>query len=58
MAAHSMSKQLPVEFVFQLFSLLIAVLLVHGLYVSLIRPNADAILQEQAFRIQDLGDGP
>jgi biopolymer transport protein ExbB/TolQ len=53
MAAPSMSKQLPVEFVFQLFSLLIAILLVHGIYVSLIRPNADAILQEQALRMQE-----
>jgi len=48
-----MSKPLPVEFVFQSFSLLIAVLLVHGVYVSLIRPNADAILREQALEMQE-----
>ncbi len=48
-----MSKPFPVEFVFQSFSLLIAVLLVHGIYVSLIRPNADAILREQALEMQE-----
>ncbi len=48
-----MSKPLPVEFIFQSFSLLIAVLLVHGIYVSLIRPNADAILRDQALAMQE-----
>jgi biopolymer transport protein ExbB/TolQ len=45
-----MKRQLPVEFIFQLFSLIIAVIIVHGVYVSVIRPNASAILEEQ--RIQ------
>lgn len=45
-----MKRQLPVEFIFQLFSLFIAVIIVHGVYVSIIRPNAVAILEEQAIQ--------
>ncbi len=46
-----MKKQLPVEFIFQLFSLIISVIIVHGIYVSIIRPNAAAILEEQAIQM-------
>ncbi|MBT4160162.1 MAG: MotA/TolQ/ExbB proton channel family protein [Gammaproteobacteria bacterium] len=46
-----MKKQLPVEFIFQLFSLIIAVIIIHAIYVSIIRPNATAILEEQAVQI-------
>lgn len=46
-----MKRHLPVEFIFQLFSLFIAIILVHGIYVSIIRPNAAAILEEQAILI-------
>ncbi len=46
-----MKRQLPVEFIFQLFSLFIAIILIHGIYVSIVRPNATAILEEQAIRI-------
>ena len=46
-----MNKQLPVEFIYQLFSLIIAVILVHAIYVSIVRPNATAILEEQAIQI-------
>jgi biopolymer transport protein ExbB/TolQ len=35
------------EFVFQLFALIISVILVHGVYVTIVRPNADAVLTEQ-----------
>ena len=38
------------EFFFQLFTLIIAVIVVHSIYVTLIRPNANAILQEQLDR--------
>ncbi|NIB39830.1 MotA/TolQ/ExbB proton channel family protein [Pseudomaricurvus alkylphenolicus] len=38
------------EFIYQLFALLIAVIIVHSLYVAWVRPNADAILQEQLDR--------
>ncbi|MFT5014269.1 MAG: hypothetical protein ACI9HA_002934, partial [Dinoroseobacter sp.] len=46
-----MKKQLPLEFIYQLFSLIIAVILVHAIYVSVVRPNASAILEEQAVNI-------
>ncbi|MDG1205341.1 MAG: MotA/TolQ/ExbB proton channel family protein [Pseudomonadales bacterium] len=46
-----MKRQLPVEFIYQLFSLFIAVIIVHAIYVSIIRPNASAILEEQAIQI-------
>ena len=46
-----MRKQLPVEFIFQLFSLIIAVIIVHAAYVSIIRPNATAILEQQAIEL-------
>lgn len=40
------------EFIYQLFSLLLAVILVHGLYVALIRPNAHARLEADQMRQQ------
>ncbi len=43
-----MKKQLPVEFIVQLFSLVIAVIIVHAIYVTVVRPSASAILEEQA----------
>jgi len=46
-----MKKQLPVEFIFQLFSLIIVIIIVHGIYVSVIRPNARAVMEEQAAKI-------
>ena len=46
-----MNKQLPVEFIYQLFSLIIAVILVHAIYVSIVRPSATAILETQAIQI-------
>ena len=46
-----MKKQLPVEFIVQLFSLVIAVIIVHAIYVSVVRPNASAILEQQAMAI-------
>ncbi len=39
-----MVKKLPLELMFQLFSLLIGFILVHGVYVTVIRPQADAFL--------------
>ena len=42
-----MKKNLPTEFVFSLFALLIAVILVHAIYLTIIRPNADEIIAEQ-----------
>ena len=40
-----MKKNLPTEFVFSLFALRIAVILVHAIYLTIIRPNADEIIE-------------
>lgn len=42
-------------FLFQTISMIIIVILVHGLYVGLIRPNASSFLQEQT-RLLEAGD--
>jgi biopolymer transport protein ExbB/TolQ len=42
-----MIKHFPVEFVYQFFALIFAAILVHGAYVSVVRPNAEAELAEQ-----------
>jgi hypothetical protein len=41
-------KNIPVEFVFQLFALIISIIVVHAFYVSVVRPNAAQDIQEQA----------
>jgi biopolymer transport protein ExbB/TolQ len=41
-------KAIPVEFVFQLFALIIAIIVVHAFYVSIVRPNATLVLEQQA----------
>ncbi|MBV1878098.1 MAG: MotA/TolQ/ExbB proton channel family protein [Pseudomonadales bacterium] len=51
-----MKRQLPVEFIFQLFSLIIAVIIIHSIYVSIVRPNATAILEQQAVQINANAD--
>lgn len=38
------------EFVFQLFALLLSVIVVHAIYVAIIRPNANALLEAQLAR--------
>ena len=45
-----MKKSFPlsIEFVYQLFALIFIIIIVHGLYVGIIRPNADAILSQQS----------
>jgi biopolymer transport protein ExbB/TolQ len=43
-----MKKNFPVELVYQVFSLLIAFILVHALYVSVIRPQANDFLEQEA----------
>ena len=42
-----MKRRLPVEFLYQVFSLIVAVIIVHAIYVSMVRPRADAILLER-----------
>ncbi len=46
-----MNKKIPIELVYQLFSLLIIIIVVHAAYVVTIRPNADAILEYQAQQV-------
>ena len=47
-----MKKAFPAEFVYQVFSLLIAFIIVHALYVTVIRPQADAFLRQEAANMQ------
>lgn len=42
-----MKNKMSSEFIFQIFALLIAIIVVHGAYVGIIRPSADAQLQQQ-----------
>ncbi len=42
-----MKNKLSSEFIFQLFALLIAIIVVHAIYVGIVRPSADALLQQQ-----------
>ena len=51
-----MKKVFPTEFIYQLVALLIAFILVHALYVTLIRPQADLFLQQEAVNMQDNPD--
>lgn len=46
-----MNRNLPFELVYQIAALIIAVILVHLVYITVIRPNADAMLAEQAERM-------
>ena len=43
-----MKNKFSNEFIFQIAALLLAVIVVHTIYVGLIRPNAEAILAQQA----------
>ena len=47
-----MKKNFPTEFVYQVFSLLIAVIVVHAIYVAVIRPDARAFMKSQAQAMQ------
>jgi biopolymer transport protein ExbB/TolQ len=47
-----MRKAFPTEFVFQVFALLIAFILVHALYAAVIRPQADAFLRQEAAQMR------
>ena len=43
-----MKQRMSSEFIYQLFALLIAVIVVHAVYVGVIRPSADAQIKQQA----------
>lgn len=45
-------KRMPTEFVFSLFALLISVIVVHAIYLTVIRPNADEIIREQRIQME------
>ena len=45
-------KDIPVEFVFQLFALIISVIVVHAYYVAVVRPNAVQDIAEQAAAVK------
>jgi len=47
-----MSKHIPTEFVFSLFALLISVILVHAIYLTVVRPNADEVIAEQRIAME------
>ena len=47
-----MKQRLSSEFIYQLFALLIAVIVVHAVYVGVIRPSADAQIRHQMERQQ------
>ena len=49
-------KNIPVEFVFQLFALIIATIVVHAFYVSIVRPNATEVLAQQAIEAENNPD--
>jgi len=51
-----MRKNIPVEFIYQIFSLIVVIILVHGFYVSVVRPNADAELQREQMEMQENPD--
>ena len=48
-----MKQNLPIsiEFIYQIFALIVIVILVHAAYVAVIRPNADAFMEAQAIAL-------
>ena len=50
-----MPKQLPFELIFQIFALLISFIIVHGAYVTVVRPQAESFMAtEQALLAKDV----
>lgn len=43
-----MKKYLSAEFVYQVFALIVAIIIVHAIYIAIIRPTANSILMQQA----------
>ena len=48
-----MKNSFSTEFVFQVFSLIIFIIIVHAIYVGVIRPNAAAVIEEQRIMIEE-----
>jgi len=51
-----MKRNFPTEFLYQVFALIISIIIVHAIYVTIVRPNATAVLAEQTLRIQQEQD--
>lgn len=49
-------KHFPTEMVYQVFSLLLVFIIVHGAYVSLVRPRAEAFLMSEQVRMAEQPD--
>ena len=47
-----MKRHFPVEFFYQVFALIIAIIIVHAVYVTVVRPRAAAVTAEQTLRIE------
>jgi biopolymer transport protein ExbB/TolQ len=48
-----MKSKLSSEFIYQVFSLVIVIIVVHSVYVTLVRPRAQAELEQQAVRLAE-----
>jgi biopolymer transport protein ExbB/TolQ len=48
-----MKRTFPTEFLYQVFALIIAVIVVHAVYVTVVRPRATEVMAEQTLRIQE-----
>ncbi|MBW2414862.1 MAG: MotA/TolQ/ExbB proton channel family protein [Deltaproteobacteria bacterium] len=48
-----MKRQLSIEFLFQVFSLVVLIIVVQSVYVTLVRPRANAVLEQQAVRLAE-----
>ncbi len=51
-----MKSNFSTAFVFQLFALIVSIILVHAIYVGVVRPNAAAVMEEQAILIAENPD--
>ena len=48
-----MKLRLPNEFLYQVFALIISIIIIHAIYVTNVRPRAADALSEQALAIQE-----
>jgi biopolymer transport protein ExbB/TolQ len=48
-----MKRTFSTEFLYQVFALIIAVIIIHAIYVTVVRPRATDVLAEQALRVQE-----
>jgi hypothetical protein len=49
---NQMRKLFPTEFIFQVFSLLVAFIIIHAMYIAMIRPNANAFITEEHAKVK------